>query len=1075
MAGDGVDTFEERPAFITKILLPRRRDDVLSRPRLVDFLNQHVDRKLFLVCAPAGYGKTTLLADFAYQTTLPVCWYTVSTADADPQVFLEYLVAAIRRRFPDFGERTTRYLRSAGARDLDVVAGLFISELHEVTDKRFVIVLDDFHHIDTNSSIQTLMNLLLDRLPANCCWILTSRTIPRVRLSRLVANREAAGLGDSDLRFSAPEIQQLFTRHYDLLIPESLAEELTRDAEGWIAGIILTSHSLWRGLFKGMIRGKRAGGPVFDYLATEVFDHQASAIQEYLLASSTLSRLSPERCDALLEREDSADLLRRLDEDNLFLFRLEGDEVWYRYHPLFAEFLQTRLRTTDPSLFESLHRRAGEMAEAERDTSEALAHYLLANDPERAADLAERVAAATIAAGRIQTFLQWCSSLPAGTLAGRPRLQISRALAAFENADGPQAQAALDAAWTASNLIQDPNLTATTLIWRSVARRYKGQYQDAIADCRAGLEIAESISDTSLIALGNKQLGLVLMAAGASAEAIGPLEQSLEAYSKVGDSYAQGVLYHTLGLAWKRQGDVVKARRTLDRACALWRGIDNTGMLAGTLVVLGNLNYEEGQTDDALAVLLEAQRASHESGHLRLEGYATQTLGDVYRDCGDFAEARPAYEQSLVIAEKVGERFLQVVTLEGLGRCHLYAGEEGLAQATVIRARHLANEGESRFEQAICEDTFGLINLATGRTDAAIAALEQACGWLESAGGVRDRARAHLHLGQALLQAGEASRAIEEGRTALALLPAGANDPLLRIEGARLSELLHAIGGSGPPWLGEVLQRLDPSPVELATKPTISLLPSSSQVRVIRCFTLGRADVELDGRLLGNGEWATQKAKELWFFLLANGPVPRDQMTEALWPENEGGKGQGALHTTVHRVRRTLYPDCLERRGELWSVATSAKLWTDDREFEQTAVRLRARTGSDMTPEDLAAASAAIRLYQGPYLQSMDVGWSDSRRRRLESLYLRLLRTVIENARDDKRFDEAITLAELYLQSDPDDEVIHEILMRSYASLGNRSAALRHYHHYAQQIRDELAAQPSRRLRLLSEQIAREG
>src|SRR5262249_28952676 len=271
-------------------------------------------------------------------------------------------------RFPEFGERTMSYLRNAGARDLDVVAGLFISDLHEATDRRFVTVFDDFHHIDTSPSIQALMNQLLDRLPANCCWVLASRTIPRVPLSRLVANREAAGLGDSDLRFSASEIQQLFSRYYDLVVPESMAEELARDAEGWIAGIILTSHALWRGLFKGMIRGKRAGGPVFDYLATEGFDQQDPAIQEFLLGSSTLDRLSPERCDAVLGRSDSDEELRLLDDENLFLFRLEGDAIWYRYHPLFADFLQSRLRMTDPERFEALHRRAGDLAETARET-----------------------------------------------------------------------------------------------------------------------------------------------------------------------------------------------------------------------------------------------------------------------------------------------------------------------------------------------------------------------------------------------------------------------------------------------------------------------------------------------------------------------------------------------------------------------------------------------------------------------------------------------------------------------------------------------------------------------------------
>jgi ATP/maltotriose-dependent transcriptional regulator MalT/two-component SAPR family response regulator len=1069
--GSGPD---EWPGFITKVLLPRRRTDVLSRPRLVDFINQHLDRKLLLVCAPAGYGKTTLLVDFASQTSVPVCWYTLSPADADPQVFLEYLVRAMQRRFPRFGERTLRYLREAGSKDLEVVAGLFIGELHDISDAPFVTVLDDFHHLDEQPAIQTLMDLLIASLPVNCCWVIASRTIPRLRLSRLVASREAAGLGEADLRFTGYEIQQLFSRHFDLLVPEKMADDIAQEAEGWIAGIILTSHSLWTGLFKGMIQGRGAGGPVFDYLAAEVFDHQAPAVQEFLLGSSILPRLSPELCDRLLQTTASGEMLRALDEANLFLTRLEGEADWYRYHQLFQEFLQARFRRDNLPRYLELHERAGALAEAS-DTSIALDHYLMAGNVAQAVELIERVADATILAGRSLTLLRWCDRLPDGVHVEKPALQIARARAALDTGDTAAAKAALDVAWQTSSQRGDAALMASCQIWRSAVLRFLGQYHAALDECRAGLAVAQEIANDRLQALGFRQLGTLLSSIGETAEAIPALQNAVARYAALGDRFNQGVVSHHLGVIWRRHGDTQPARVALDRACEHFRAIGNAGMLSGSLVTLGNLAYDQGESERALRLLTEAQHAARESGYLRMDGYATESLGDVQRDGGQLAEARAAYEQGLTIAEKVGDRFLQVASLEGLARCQLYANEPGLAFATIIRARNLANERESIYERALCEDTYGAICLESGRLDTAIAALEPACAWLEKSARGRDLARARLHLALARLRAGERELAIELAQSALQLLPAGPNDPLLVAEGKRLADLLHAAMKVGPPWLHNVLDRLGPTPAQAKSQPAIVLLPSAQATHALQCYTLGRADVELDGRLLDSGDWPTQKAKELWFYLLANGPLPREQVIEALWPDTEPGRGMSALHTTVHRVRKTLFADALERRGDLWGVASGFKLWTEDRAFEEAVLAIRAGAPRSLSPDQLAAADAAIRLYHGPYVLGLDAAWTEPRRRRLESLYLRLVRALVDQAREERRYQDAIVYAELYLQSDPDDEAVNEALMRSHAHLGNRLAALRHYQRYAQQLRDELATQPSRRLRQLSEQIAREG
>ncbi len=1065
----------EPPGFITKILVPRRRPDVLSRPRLTNFLHRHLDRKLVLICAPAGYGKTTLLVEFAHQTELPVCWYSLGESDADPQVFLEYLVAAIQRRFPSFGERTRRYLGTAGAKDLEAAAGLLVTELHETVEGPFVLVLDDVHTVDGEHRIQALLDLLIAGLPPNCCCLLASRTIPHIRFSRLVANREAAGLGTADLRFTAAEIEQLLSRHFSLLLPRQEIEALARESEGWIAGLILTSHTLWQGLVRNLIEAKQAGGPIFDYLAREVFDFQEPEVQDFLLRSSVLPRLSPATCDALLGRSDSAEVLAALDKRHLLLARLEGEGEWYRYHHLFQEFLQARLRRDDPAEFARLHSRAGELAEAHGDVDSAIAHYLEAGEAARATDLVERMAEATIDAGRAQTLLRWCEMLPDPMMVDRPWLQIQRARAAFETGDMALVRCALDAAWAAALRRADRRLLTSTLVWRSTALSSQGRHQEAIADCQSGLAMAEELGDAELIALASKQLGLALGAAGSMAEAIPLLERALAGYAALGDHFNQGILCHNLGIAWKRRGETERARAALDRACQHWRATGNTGKLAGTLVVLGNLHHELGHFDEAMWLLSEAERSARESGYLRIAGYAVWSMADVLRDNAEIPRALAEYDNSLPIAHRVGDRSLEIGILDGLGRCHLYAGDMEQARGAILRARQMAGRRDSAYEQGICEDAYGLLCLQEGALAEAIGALEQACQWLAPSAPVRELARARLHLALALLQAGDTGRAIPLAAGALADLPGGARDPLLAAEGRLLAPLLHAVSRDGPAWLGEVVRRLGPASAPQPSRPAIVAVPSSPAPRSLRCYSLGRMEVQVEGQAPSSEDRLTPKGMELLFYLLAEGPVPRDQAIEALWPEVDSARGLSAFHVTVHRLRRALFPGCVERRGSRWGIPPELSLWSDDREFERLATTV-IRPGSDGRAEDwLASAARAVDLYAGPYLPGLEAEWCYRRRRRLEALYLRLLQSLVERACRDGQHEQAIRYAELYLETDPDNEAVHEAVMRSYVQVGNRAAALRHFQRYAEQLRDELQAEPSARLRLLSEQLARSG
>ncbi|MGB5932525.1 MAG: hypothetical protein WBH57_05620, partial [Anaerolineae bacterium] len=299
------------PFLKTKIVLPQRPKTLLHRPRLVEFIHEHIGRKLVLISAAAGYGKTSVLIDFAHDTELPVCWYSLDESDRDPRVLLEYLVASIGHRFPQIleGKLASVVADSSAGFDTNTILATLINEIYERIAEVFILLLDDYHYVDESVDANRLLDSFLENLPQNCTIVLSSRTMPRLSLVTLTAKQEIAGLGSADLRFTAEEIERLLSEVYKIPIPSEEAKRLAVESEGWITAILLTTHSLWKGLLQTMIQAKRRGEYVYEYLADQVFNQQGPEVQSFLKGSSILETMDPALCDELLERSDSTKML----------------------------------------------------------------------------------------------------------------------------------------------------------------------------------------------------------------------------------------------------------------------------------------------------------------------------------------------------------------------------------------------------------------------------------------------------------------------------------------------------------------------------------------------------------------------------------------------------------------------------------------------------------------------------------------------------------------------------------------------------------------------------------------------
>jgi LuxR family transcriptional regulator, maltose regulon positive regulatory protein len=336
----------------TKVRLPRRRPELVPRPRLREALVRYEGRRLTLVSAPAGFGKTTLLSEWLDDHSRdgrPVAWLSLEEADDDPARFLAYLVAALRSDLGEgIGEGVLAALRLPEFPPVEAIVGALINELadirHEVT-----IVLDDYHVIHSES-VHEATSFLLEHLPENVHLVISGRADPPIPFAKLRARDQVTEIRAADLRFTTQEATAFLNGVMGLTISAADVAALEEVTEGWIAALQLAALSMRdREDVSGFVETfSGSNRHVLDFLAEEVLQHQPEGVREFLLKTSVLESMTAPLCDALTSHADGQEMLERLERENLFVVPLDDERLWYRYHHLFADFLRGRLGRESP-------------------------------------------------------------------------------------------------------------------------------------------------------------------------------------------------------------------------------------------------------------------------------------------------------------------------------------------------------------------------------------------------------------------------------------------------------------------------------------------------------------------------------------------------------------------------------------------------------------------------------------------------------------------------------------------------------------------------------------------------------
>lgn len=422
----------------TKLYVPRWRPGLVSRPRLVEQLERGARGKLTLVSAPAGFGKTTLLAEWLATAPTParhVAWVSLDAGDNDPTRFWTYCATALRALQGDAGGHALALLRTSQPPPLDAVVAALINEVstleHDVT-----LILDDYHVIDAEA-VHAAIAFLLDHAPPGLRLIVSSRSDPTLPLARLRARGELAELRAADLRFSPHEAATFLNGVMGLQLAADDVVALEARTEGWIAGLHLAALSMQgREDASGFIQ-TFAGDHryIVDYLVEEVLASQPERVREFLLATVILERLSGPLCDAVTGGAGSQALLEGLERDNLFVTPLDDRRQWYRYHHLFADVLRAHAKDEEPERVLERRRRASAWHEQHGLMSEAVRHALAASDFERAAGLIEIAWPQMDGSRQSVTWLGWARELPEARVSARPVLSVAYGWALLEGGD----------------------------------------------------------------------------------------------------------------------------------------------------------------------------------------------------------------------------------------------------------------------------------------------------------------------------------------------------------------------------------------------------------------------------------------------------------------------------------------------------------------------------------------------------------------------------------------------------------------------------------------------------------------
>ena len=874
------------PLLETKLYIPSQRPGLVPRARLIERLDRGTERKLTLVSAPAGFGKTTLLAEWVAATGAderPTAWVSLDQTDNDPSLFWGYFIAALRTVQSGVGASALSLLHSPQPPPIETLLGTLLNEVSAISHG-FVLVLDDYHVIDTGP-VHDGVTFLLDHLPPQMHVLIAGRADPPLPLSRLRGRGELDELRAADLRFTPDEAAAFLNEVMGLDLSADDVAALETRTEGWIAGLQLAALSMrGREDLPGFIRAFAGDDRyIVDYLVEEVLQRQPEGVRSFLMQTSILDRLSGPLCDAVTGQDNGRGMLEALERGNLFVVPLDDKRHWYRYHHLFADVLRAHSMQEQPDRVPALHRRASTWFEGRGMAAEAIEQARAGSDHEAVARLLvanfeefERIA-------HYASISNWAASLPEEMIRKRPRLALMYASAAMASEDNNQnarrltswAEEAIRAIENSGEFAPSDDVDGTVVgpdgleVLKGEALALKLFHSSRHLPPE---EIAEMASRVlKLLPAGHRLRGMIHMIDAGLQMETGDLKSALPRMETVVDearraqnpSHLAGVLAHS-GQMYVAIGRLGDGRRSYEEALlvaqdasdeAHWSMCGPRAWLAEVLLEHADL---PGASDHVAKALELAGRSPTRSPVL----YARTTAAQVFLAAGDAKAALGQLEEAQEFVRGSSHSrfssFLSSVELKVYCRTgDLEAAED------VARDRGLSLDIAVDRDNEEEINAFARYLVASGDYDDAVHVLSKVLPIVQGAGRVQHEVHALVLHALANEQLGERASALESLGRATMLGEPGRFNRTFTGEGPVIVQLTEALAdavrrGRGPAeagspsYLKHLLRETEVRPETASAQPAAGGIAeplTAREVEVLRLVAGGMRNQEIADHL----------------------------------------------------------------------------------------------------------------------------------------------------------------------------------------------------------------------------------
>lgn len=1021
---------------------------MVRRQRLLNSLGQGLLNRFTIVLAPAGYGKTTALAEFARSLKFPVAWASLDPGDRDVRALLRLLVQSVRQTHPAVGRRLLDRLHGDGAFGLDhrEAAVALLGELESVPDY-LVLIVDDFHAVAGSTTITSFFERVVAELPANLHLIVASRSWPLIpSLRRMIANQMGTVVTARNLAFSMAETTELLDQ-FGLRVGPEAVKRLVALTDGWPAAVVMLAGQVNQlDTASWDVSGRE---DLFRYIADEILAKLPEDLQEFSLATSILDEIDPDVCNELLGRSDSSEILERLLDLNLPLARLEGEHPVYRYHSLVQDFLRRKARYGDRKARRRLHEDAATVYARKRQWNRSVHHWSQIEHWDVIAAIIDEIGEATLASGQWRELASWIDVLPREVVAERARLGLLRAKAAYLLQD-PDTCLRLVADLKKRLKQSDVELLAQSHALRGAALTLKGQYDQAIRSCEEALRLVEAQAGCENVeADALKNFAIALGMRGNYIEAIERCEAALVRYSSIGNADEEGTCHLQLGVAHWHLSRLDETIYHLQTAVDIFSRLGRRHLAVRALNNLGVAFHWQGNLIQAKKTLKRAINLSRRIGVKSTEGYALVSLADVQRDLSNYRESADLYDAGLAIARSLGDGLLTLSTQVGLAEVYRHRGDlercEELAKQALLEAQRHGNPREI----ALCLSTLAVVHKDGGDLEVSLSNSTRAAELFADVGAKFDTARALFSVASALYALRRRTQSLRVLERVAELVKELGDDHFLMADAARDPALVEYAAAKkiGSGVFARVFRRV----VHRGGPSRHSQRPGK-QLPMVSVRSLGHFEAFLNGVRVHDVTWQTSKAKEMFLYILLNNRrVHKDALTAALWPDIEPAKVNSAFHGTLHRLRKATYGAMIVYRGGWYELNRAGSFWSDVEEF-----RSKIASATQLGPGATEMLNDAITLYRGALVPAWYSEWLAPVRVELEDLYLKALSTLMSEATLRNDYQASISLAERILQINAYDVDAWRVLIQTRLTQHEPGPALRLYRRCKDVFRTEL-------------------